>query len=286
MPVIPLPSIPAPSGAEGFGPCAAWEPIWCVDLPTAAAEISGHAVTMATEILWARSGMRFDQCVLTVRPCRQDCFDAGNYGGFWWQLGTLYPQPALINGNWYNLTCGSCTDGCSCATVSEILLPGPVTAVNSVKVDGVALASSDYRLDNWRKLIRLDGELWPLCNNLNLEDTEEGTWSVTLTYGQPVPTSGRMAVGELAYQLILACLGDSCCVLPYQVQQVARQGVTIKYPDVSDMFGMDQNGRVVNRIGLQYCELFLDAVNPYGMRQASQVYTIDASNPRIAGSLL
>lgn len=289
MPVIPLPSsIPSPSDAEGFGPCAAWEPIWCVDLPTSASEISGHAVQMATEILWARSGMKFDQCTLTIRPCRQDCWGGGEfpYGGFWWQMGTLYPQPALINGNWYNLTCGSCTGDCSCATLSEILLPGPVTAINEVKVDGVALDSTDYRLDDWRKLVRLDGELWPLCNNLNLDDDEEGTWSVTLTYGVPVPTSGRMAVGELAYQLILACLGDSCCLLPYNVQQIARQGVTIKYPDMSDLFGMDRNGRVTNRIGLQYCDLFLDAVNPYGLRQSSQVYAIDGSTPRIAGSLI
>lgn len=289
MPVIPLPSsIPSPSDAEGFGPCAAWEPIWCVDLPTSASEISGHAVQMATEILWARSGMKFDQCTLTIRPCRQDCWGGGEfpYGGFWWQMGTLYPQPALINGNWYNLTCGSCTGDCSCATLSEILLPGPVTAINEVKVDGVALDSTDYRLDDWRKLVRLDGELWPLCNNLNLDDDEEGTWSVTLTYGVPVPTSGRMAVGELAYQLILACLGDSCCLLPYNVQQIARQGVTIKYPDVSDLFGMDRQGRVTNRIGLQYCDLFLDAVNPYGLRQSSQVYAIDGSTPRIAGSLI
>lgn len=286
MPVIPLPSIPSPSGSEGFGPCAAWEPIWCVDLPTSATEISGHAVQMATEILWARSGMRYDQCMLTVRPCRQDCFDAGNFGGFWWQLGTTYPTPALISGNWYNLTCGSCSGDCSCTTVSEILLPGPVTAINSVKVDGVALASSAYRLDDWRKLVRLDGELWPLCNDLNLADTEEHTWSVSLTYGQPVPTSGRMAVGELAYQLILACLGDSCCLLPYSVQQIARQGVTIKYPDVSELFGKTRSGMPVNRIGLQFCDLFLDASNPEGLRQASQVYTIDGSNPRIAGSLL
>lgn len=288
MPVIPLPSqTPAPS-VEGFGPCSAWEPIWCADLPTGSEEISGSALMMATEILWARTGMQFDACSLTIRPCRQDCWDGGAfpYGGYWWQMGGLYPQPALINGNWYNLTCGSCSGDCSCAMLSEIVLPGPVTAINEVKVDGVALASTDYRLDDWRKLVRLDGEMWPLCNNLNLADTETGTWSVNLTYGRPVPTSGRMAVGELAYELILACLGDSCCKLPYQVQQIARQGVTIKYPDVSDLFGMGPNGQVTNRVGLQYCDLFIDAFNPYGLRQASEVYSVDQSQPRIAGSLL
>lgn len=285
MPVVPYPVVPL--ATDGFGPCAAWEPIWCVELPTSSAAISGHAVEMATEILWARTGMRYDQCTLKIRPCRQDCWNESGwpYGDQWWQLGTLYPQPALIQGNWYNLTCGSCSGTCSCASLSEILLPGPVTSIDEVRIDGNVQSTSTYRLDDWRKLVRI-GDMWPLCNNLNLSDSQVGTWSVTLTYGQPVPTMGRMAVGELAYQIILACLGDDCCKLPYQVQQIARQGVTINYPDVSELFGMDRNGAVRNRLGLQYCDMFIDAVNPYGLRQASQVYGIDSSPPRIAGSLM
>lgn len=276
MPVSPL---PVPSISSGFGPCEPWEPIWCVNLSTAAAAISGTAVQQATEILWARTGMVFDQCTFTVRPCRQDCWGSSDwpYGGYWWQMNTLYPQPALINGTWYNLTCGSCPGDCSCTTVSQITLPGPITSINRVKVDGQTLDPSAYRLDDWRKLIRIDGNLWPMCNNLNVSDNNLNTWSVNLTYGNPVPTSGQLAVGELAYQLILACLGDDCCQLPYQVQTLARQGVSIKYPDVSKLFAE-------NRIGLRFCDLFIDAVNPYGMRQPSQVYKIDTSPPRILNS--
>lgn len=283
MPVIPE-NPPAPNVLDGFGPCEAWEPIWCVELPTASAAISGHAVQMATEILWARTGMIFDQCTLTIRPCRQDCWGNDGWPGGWWQLGAPYPMPALINGSWYNITCGSCSGDCSCTTVSEILLPGPVTSINKVKVDGDTLSKSAYRLDDWRKLVRLDGQMWPTCNNLNLSAQNVGTWSVNLTYGIPVPTMGRMAVGELAYQLILACLGDDCCKLPYQVQQITRQGVSIKYPDISEMFGMSRDGRVSNRLGLQYCDMFIDAANPYGLRQRSEVYKIDQASARITNT--
>lgn len=284
MPVIPLPSdLPAPApSSEGFGPCAPWDPIWCVELPTGSEEVSGSALQMATEILWAKSGMRYDQCSITIRPCRQDCF---NGSGLWWEFGTLYPQPALIAGNWYNLTCGSCTDGCSCTTVQEIILPGgPVTAVTAVKVDGIHLVSpTDWRLDDWRRLVRTDGGSWPMCNDMNLDDTQPGTWSATVTYGQPVPTMGRMAVGELTYQLILACMGDDCCVLPYRITELARQGITLSFPDVSDLFGMDRAGRVTNLTGLQFCDMFLDAANPFGLRSKSHAYSIDQPAPRIAG---
>lgn len=287
MPVIPLPGgiTPTPGMGDGFGPCEPWEPIWCVDLPTGSEAISGHAVQMATEILWAKTGMRYDQCSLTIRPCRSDCFGGATwpFGGFWWEVGTLYPQPALINGNWYNLTCGACSGGCSCTVVHEIVLPGgPVTAISQVKVDGLVLPTSAYRLDDWRQLVSLDGP-WPICNDLNKADTEDGTWSVTATYGQPVPTMGQMAVGELAHQLILACMGDECCKLPYNITQMARQGVTISYPDMSDLFGSDRNGRSANRLGLQFCDMFIDAANPAGLRAKSRSYNIDGSNPRITG---
>jgi hypothetical protein len=195
----------------------------------------------------------------------------------WWELGTpWYPTPVLFDGNWYNIACGSCQGDCSCTRIEQIVLPGPITSITEVKIDGDVLSSNDYRLDDWRKITRLDG-LWPICNDLNKPDTEEGTWSVSLVYGQPVPTMGRMAVGELAYQLILACMGDDCCVLPYRIQQLARQGVSIDFPDVSQL--MD-----VNRLGLQFCDMFLDAGNPYGLRSRSEVYNIDAPSPTIAGS--
>lgn len=286
MPVLPSPMIDTTS--VFFGPCQAWEPIWCVDLPSGSEGISGFAVQMATEILWAKTGMRYDQCTLKIRPCRQDCWSGGQWpwGGQWWQLGTLYPQPALISGNWYNLTCGPCGDNCSCTTLSEITLPGPVASIDQIKIDGDVLSVSGYRLDDFRKLVRLN-DMWPMCNDLNKSDSEVGTWSVTLTYGQPVPIMGRMAVGELAHQIILACMGDDCCRLPYQVQSIARQGVTIDYPDVRDIFGsrVSAGGTVVsNRLGLFFCDAFIDASNPYGLRSRSRPYSIDSPPPRITNT--
>lgn len=279
MPVIPLPPVPTPGmGGDGFGPCAAWEPIWCVDLPTGSEAISGHMVLAATELLWAKTGMQFDACQLTIRPCRRDCYgQSWPFDQSWWEINS-WPRPVFFNGNWYNMTCGNCGDNCSCTRVEEVLLPGPISSIDQVKVDGVVLtAGVDYRLDDWRKLIRLDGGIWPICNDLNLADTEVGTWSVTATWGTPVPTLGRLAVGELALQFIYACLGMDCCILPQTVQQLTRQGVSIEFLDPQLVFDS-------NRVGLQMSDMFISTYNPDSLRAPSMVYNIDSPRPRITGT--
>lgn len=279
MPVIPVPpTVPAPSAADGFGPCAAWEPIWCMPLPTGSEEISGYMVQAATELLWAKTGMQFDACQLTVRPCRRSCFgESWPFDQSWWEINT-WPRPVFFEGNWYNITCGNCGDNCSCTRVEEVFLPGPVSSIDEVKVDGVVLTPTvDYRIDEWRKLVRLNGGTWPVCNDLNLADTEVGTWSVTATWGAAVPTLGRLAVGELALQLIYACLGMDCCILPQTVQQLTRQGVTIEFLDPQMVFDS-------NRVGLQLSDMFISTFNPDSLRAPSTVYNIDSPRPRITGT--
>ena len=279
MPVLPLGgNVPSPTPADGFGPCAAWEPIWCGELPTGSEAISGHMLDAATEILWSKTGMQFDACQLTIRPCRRDCFgQSWPFDQGWWEINS-WPRPVFFNGTWYNITCGNCGDNCSCSRVEEVFLPGPISSIDVVKVDGVTLTSGvDYRLDDYRKLVRLGGEMWPICNDLNLADTQPGTWSVTATWGTPVPKLGQIAVGELALQLIYACLGMDCCALPQTVQQLTRQGVTIEYLDPQKVFES-------NRIGLQFSDMFIAAYNPDQLRSASTVYSIDSPQPRITGT--
>ena len=65
-----------------------------------------------------------------------------------------YPQPALVGGLWFNLTCGSCAGGCSCTPVSEVRLPAPVNTIVEVKIDGTPLVSGAYRVDNNRLLVQ------------------------------------------------------------------------------------------------------------------------------------
>lgn len=132
----------------------------------------------------------------------------------------------------------------------------PVQTVTSVTEDGTELVQgTDYRVDDWRLLVRI-GQAW------------SGEVVATYTGGPAVPDSGRMAVGELACELMKACQQDKTCRLSSRVQDVARQGITVRFIDPMDF--LDKG-----RTGLVLCDLFLSAVNPHGLTSRSTIVNPD-----------
>ncbi len=252
------------------GPCSAWTPVWCVDLPLSTSAVSGVALQAATEILWAKSGRQFDECTMTLRPCRRDCWGQANFPWFrsWNEYGARWPFPYNFNGQWFNLGCGGCPGSCSCTVLYTALLPDPTSSVTQVKVDGEVLSPTAYEVWDHRILMRRDGSDWPICNNLNLDDTEVGTWSVTITVGTPVPVLGRMAVAELTRELALACIGDPSGQRPRPVQQVVRQGVSSTFLDPNEVFAD-------GRIGLTRSDFFISTFNPSGIAARAQAIDVD-----------
>jgi hypothetical protein len=262
----------AAAAASPTGLCAPWDPIWCVALPTGSEAISGYAVQAASEALWAATAQRFGLCTETIRPCRRDCYGRSwPFADAWWEYGT-YPRPLLYQGVWYNIGCGQCPGTCSCTALEEALLPGVVYDIIQVKVDGVPLASSAYRVDNNRLLVRTDGGTWPTCQDLAAADTEVDTWSVTVRFGEPVPILGQQAVGELAAEIARACLGEDCR-LPKNITQLVRQGVTITFPE-----GQNLADR------LYFPRLFIETFNPKRLPALPQVYDVDGPTFRRTGT--
>jgi hypothetical protein len=190
--------------------------------------------------------------------------------------GSGFVSPALIGGKWFNISCGGCVGGCSCSSVSEVVLPAPVNRIVEVKIDGTPLVTGAYRLDNARLLVRTDGGEWPLCNNIGANDTEEGTWSVTAEFGTHVPEGGAWAVGELACELIVA-IGGGDCRLPRNITQLVRQGVTISFPNVVELFKEKATG-------LYLVDLFIATWNPNRLSARSGVYSVDRALPRRPGT--
>jgi len=256
------------------GPCDPWPVRWVCDVSAESPSATGYAVSAATRILWALTGRQFGTCSSTLRPCRVDCNSSWPAGGWdMWAMPTTYGYGYLDGMYWYPLGCGGCNTGeCGCERVSETRLPDAVSSVTQVKVDGVVLSASAYRVDNNRLLVRTDGQQWPRCNNLSKNDTQTGTWSVTAVYGQEVPEGGQLACGELACEILKAMRGEECR-LPAGVTQLVRQGVTISVPDFGDIL-------MHGRTGLWLCDMFIMSENPKHLRQRARVYNVDRPTHR------
>lgn len=269
------------AGSIGSGPCDTLPVLWvgnCISSLDPA--VTGSALQAASELIWTQSGRRFGLCTQVLRPCRRECQGmpwpaSDNLWPNVWP-GQTYPLPFWWNGQWLNLTCGSCVSECSCTTVEEVTLPGGVYQVLQVLVDGVELPAASYRLDDNRLVVRTDGGTWPLCNDLSKDDDQVGTWSITAQWGEPLPEIGKLAVGELACEFGKYLSGLECN-LPQAVTSISRQGVSLS-------FGDPEAALDAGRLGLQFTDMFLSAYNPGKLQARSQVYSVDGPNPRRAGS--
>lgn len=258
--------------------CDPWPVVWPCDTSEVASDQLDTALAAATTILDGLSGQQFGTCTVKLRPCRAECRDGAS-----WELGwPVWPDYWTTWGTvgvdaWLALaTCGSCGGGgCSCTFVPELLLPAPVVRVTEVRVDGAVLVTGAYRLDDGHRLVRLDGSDWPCCNDLLRTDAQTGTWSVTAVFGQEVPAIGQLAVGELACDLLRALRGEDCR-LPRGITQLARQGVTITIPDVTDRLNDGLTG-------LYTTDLFIRTVNPGRVAARARTYSVDRAPTRVTG---
>lgn len=281
MPVISVP-IPGPVTSPDEGPCTWPLEITCIpnwtDYTLAVREA---AAAWATYIVWALSGRQYGPCSVTLRPCSPRCGNTIGYlafpvgqGGF---TGGTAPWmiPWIDNGVWRN--CG-CTGGCSCRARCEVPLPGPVATIDEVRIDGLVLSSTAYRLDSYRGipvLVRTDGECWPECQDMGLGTDQPGTFAVTYRRGVEVPRAGQIAAGELAAEFARACAGQDCA-LPQQLASLSRNGVEVQVADPTALF---ENGLT----GVANVDLFIKAVNPYRRGARARLYAPDAPPVRYSG---
>ena len=225
---------------------------------------------VASELLFQFSGRQFNgRCTQTRRPCADGCswpswlfpglspgapqYPVGYDGWGWWGTGW----------GWGAAGCNSC----GCTPLSSALLAGyPVVSIEEVEIDGVVLASDQYRLDEWRWLTRMadpttgEAQRWPSCQRLDRPDGEDSTWSVTYVYGITPPLSGQKAAAQLGGEIYKSCLGGDCA-LPTGTVQRTRAGITIqKAPFIS--WGQI-NGRWAT--GLPLVDAFLTSVNKRGL---------------------
>lgn len=142
----------------------------CVGTPEEIAALDPTKKARAEMLAWGSiarlSGFRVSTCPVVLRPCRARCAPqswfsetvSGGESGF---------SPYIENGKWYN-ACGCRRDSCGCGIIRELILPdsevsGPIT----VRINGAVLDPSAYRIDNGNRLVRQDGQDWPMCQDMN-----------------------------------------------------------------------------------------------------------------------
>lgn len=228
------------------------------------------ALLIASEILFERSGRRWPgSCTETVRPCAQR------------SMSITYHQTPLVHSEILGapiVVCGCGRDSsCSCSGLHAIDFGlVPITAVSGVKVDGVTLGASLYRIDDYRRLVRLpnaDGTNpgWPCGQDLTADpDTDDETFEVTITYGVAPPQAGVRAAAALGCWLVQTCqpeeLGE--CAAPRRATSIARQGITITAPSPDSLVTADA-------FGITEVDMFLTTYNPERLRQAASVHSPD-----------
>lgn len=140
------------------------------------APVKARAEALAWYTLAALCAYRIGVCPTTIRPCAARCASHGSWAAApltgahvsalpLQTIGGIY-TPYVTAGQWVN-SCGCVgADDCSCTSLSEVILPGPVGGIESVVIDGVPLDPNAYRVDNGNRLVRLDGDTWPVCQDM------------------------------------------------------------------------------------------------------------------------
>lgn len=203
-----------------------------------------QTMQMAGDILFALTGRKYaGTCTDTVRPLASRRPAPGWHR--WAPSSSYYGWGAFASGRDY-CACNRSTDF-GCGSIPEVRLPGfPIHPGSvDVRVDGVTF--TDFRVDEGRRLVRTDGAGWRCCQNLLLDDTQPGTWSVTYDYGLNPPAGGRLAAAVLGSQLYLAYPGapgvdDKQSLLPKRITSITRQGMTLAVIDPLTLFADGMTG--------------------------------------------
>lgn len=229
------------------------------------------AYDFAAELLGSLTQHRYGLCERVARPCSARCALGAGYSrsaGGWF-------SPYLYAGRVYN-SCGCGPQlACGCGdTRAAIVLAGPVESVSQVLVDGLVVPADAYRIDNATVLVRTDGDVWPLVQDLNAPATEDNTFQVTYRQGLPLPAGGQRALSVLMLELFKARCGDASCRLPSRVTSVVREGVT--YSMLDDPTALLDAGR----IGIADVDMWLASINPHGTRTRMAVYSPDLPRRR------
>ncbi len=253
----------------------------CCDVSDASdPTIFDASAELASELLYQYSLRLFPGiCQRTVRPCSPTCgcpWQVLSRGHIVWNWNLVDPLYGYGYGAW-----GCSGDRCGCRPLSRTLLAGYVQEILEVLIDGDVVDPATYRVDRNRWLVRVrpnaddeTWEHWPGCQNMDLPETEDGTWAVTYTYGREAPVAAQKAAAQLACEIYKQCVGEECG-LPEGTTRVIRQGLVVEKPAFIG-WAFEKGGRSIPRgwkTNIPLVDAFLNAYNPTGLVRLPMFWT-------------
>lgn len=256
------------------GPCSPWVTLEYVqESPNSDGlddTLLSNMIDVAGELLYALSGRQYaGVCTDVVLPLRR-----------WYDVEGDQNFPSSAYGwrsMWGVHSCGRPPERAGgCGPLSEITLGAyPVRQVTEVRIDGQVIDPTTYRVDDHRWLVRIDQTgptSWPCCQSLDLNPLVDlDTFQVTFEWGMAPPVAGVEAARQLAIELAKGASGNPCN-LPQRVLSLTVPGAT--YTMLDPLTFLDKG-----RTGLYFVDLFLRAVNPYGLARRSSVISPDIRRP-------
>lgn len=196
---------------------------------------------------------------ITVMPVTHGCCKPFTGGQFGHSYLPFYP---ILTGTGQYANC-FCSNGCGCGSVNAVNLRMPVGRIDEVKVNGVILPPTAYRVEDGHKLVRLDGERWPSCAGDN--------FTVTYLNGYEVDVYGQFVAGLLAEEWLKMFTNPDECRLPSGLVSASRQGMSYEIAQ-----GLFPDG-VTN---IPEVDLYIRQWNPYAMKAIPEVYSPDMDTQR------
>lgn len=224
-------------------------------------------VRSATDILYFHTAQQFGVFQEIIRPCKQPSCLPGTWswgflpwGNVWGGAGdAAFPYAPYV-------------PECGCSQMNQFQTDhGPILSVDNITIDGVVFPEFSAGVQNWRVddrrwIVRLDGKTWPQCQFLDLPITQPGTWQVTYSWGRYPPDSGVLACKQLVCEMLKALNPAARCQLPQRAMRVIRQGLSVQFQDIKQ----DEE-----RTGLYFVDLFIRTYNPQGLRSQPWIWTPD-----------
>lgn len=189
-------------------------------------------------------------------------------------MGWSFPSiPYRIDGEWFNFG-GACDGQCH---LDGVTLPPPIGTVTEVVIDGEVLAPTAYAIQEFRRVVRLDGERWPCTQRANIDSSpyagpndgsKRGTWQIAYEYGRGPGPAGVAACARFACEVAKAWCNSADCQLPARLKHIVREGVDMDFADPLSFIGKGE-------VGVYEVDLWINNVNPGGITRRATIQRLD-----------